>query len=296
MHNRNQKGSLIPQDARSHLPRLMDFKMERGQESGYTQQQPNMSSFPQENAYILNQDNWDMRSRGHFGENVQRADHRGRDARRQAPGDPDYCINYKERYRQDEQRTVEFEPCIPKCDLRSEMPHGWSRSSSQEEYCTEEGPYRRDHPERDPLDIFRTEEKRNVQGRSSDYMRLHPGDDSFHWSPDSRQGSREQESIRRSFPTEMESHQSYDFLVNGQLLQNHKIGDLYIKEVKPGPSRTGLPNLERNDDVPRFMSDIPEPFKRFLKGGTNDSEQSKRKRKSRFSDASMEEVAKTRRM
>lgn len=295
MHNWNQKGSLIPQDARSHLPRLMDFKMECAQERGYTQQQPNTSSFHQETPYMLNQGDRDTRSWGRFEGNVQRADHRGRDGRRQAPGDPDDCSNYKERYRQDEQRTVEFEPRIPKSELRSEMPHGWSHSSSQE-YCSEEGPFRRGYPERDPMDIFHTEEKRNVQGRSPDYMRLHPDDDSFHWSPDIRQGSREQESIRRSFPTEMKSHQSHDHLVNGHLLQNHKIGDLHIEEAKPVLSRTGLPNPERNADVSRFMSDIPEPFKRFLKGGTNDSEQGKRKRKSRFSDASMEELAKTRRM
>lgn len=296
MQNRNQKGSLIPQDATSHLPRLMDFKMEHGRKRGYTPQQPNTSSFHQENAYMLNQDHWDTHSQGRFEENVQRADHRGRDGRKQAHGDPDYHTNYKERYRQDEQRAVEFEPHIPKCESRSEIPHGWSRSSSQEEYCTLEAPYRRGYPERDPLDIFHTEEIKNVQGRSPHYMRLHPDDDSLHWSPDRRQGTREQVSTRRSFPTEMECHQSHDLLVNGQLLQNHKIGDLYIEEAKPGPSTIGLSNLERNDDVPRFMSDIPEPFKRFLKGGTIDSEQGKRKRKSRFSDASMEEMAKTRRM
>lgn len=294
MQNRNHKGSLLPQDMTSHLPRLMDFKMERGQRRACTPQQPNTSSFHQENAYILNQGHWDTQSQGRFEDNVHRADRRGRDGRRQAPGDPDYPANYKERYQQDKQRTVEFEPCISKCEPRSEMPHGWSRSSTQE-YCTEEAPYRRGYPERVPLDIFRPEEIRNVQGQSPDYMLLRPDDDGLHWSPDRRQGSREQESTRRSFPTDMESHHSHDLLVNGQLLQNHKIGDLYMKEAKPGLSRTGLSNLERND-VPRFMSDIPEPFKRFLKGGTNDSEQGKRKRKSRFSDASMEELAKTRRM
>lgn len=272
----------------------MDFKMELGLKRGYTPQQPNTSLFHQENAYMLNQDHRDMHSRGHFEENVQRADHRGRDGCRQAPGDPEYHTNYKERYRQDEQRAVEFDPRFPKCESRSETPRGWSRSSSQE-YCTEEAPYRRGYPERDPLDIFRIEEIRTVQGRSPDYMGLHPDDDSLHWCPDRRQGSREHESTR-SFPTEMASHQPHDLFVNGQLLQNHKIGDLYTKEAKPGPSRIGLSNLERNDDIPRFIPDIPEPFKRFLKGGTHDGEQGKRKRKSRFSDASMEEVAKTRRM
>lgn len=269
--------------------------MELGQKRGYTSQQPNTSSFHQENAYMLNQDHLNMHSQGCFEENVQMADHRRRDGFRQAPGDPNYHTNYEERYRQDEQRAVEFELCVPKCESRSEVPHGWSRSSSQE-YCTEEAPYRRAYPQRDPLDSFRIEELRNVQSRSPDYTRLHPDDDSLRWSPDRRQGPREQESVSRSFPTEMDSHQSHDLLGNGQLLQNHKFGDLCTKEANPGPSRTGLPNPERNDDVPRFLSDIPEPFMRFLKGGNNDSEQGKRKRKSRFSDASMEEVAKTRRM
>lgn len=296
MQDRNQKELLIPQDATSHIPRLMDFKMERDRKRGCTPQQPNTSSFHQENACMLNQDHQDTHSQGHFEENVQRADHRGRDGRRQAHGDPDYRTHYKEQCRQDEQGAAEFQPRVPKCESWSEMPHGWSRSSSQEEYCTEEAPYRRVYPEPDRLDIFRTEEIRNVQARSPDYVRLHTDNEGLHWSPDRRQGSREQERTRRSFSTEMNSHQSHDLLVNGPFMQNNKIGDLYIKEAEPGPSRTGLSNLERIYDGPRFMSDIPEPFRRFLKGGTADSEQGKRKRKSRFSDASMEEVAKTRRM
>lgn len=271
----------------------MDFKMDPGQKRAYTPQQPKTSSFYQKKACMLNQDHQDTHSEGRF---EQRADHRGRGGRRQAPGDPEYHANYKEQYRHDDEITApEFESRFPKCESRSEMPNGWSRSSSQE-YFPEEAPYRRSYPERDPLEIFHAEEIRNVQGRSPDYMSLHPDDDSLHWSPDRRQGSRERESTGRSFPTEISRHQSHGLEVNGQLLQNYKVGDLYIQEDKPGPSRTGLSNLKRNDDFPRFMSDIPEPFKRFLKGGTNDSEQGKRKRKSRFSDASMEEVAKTRRM
>lgn len=296
MQDRNQDDLLIPQDMTLHLPRLMDFQMECDRERGCTPQQPNTSSFHQEQAYMLNQGHQDTHSQGHFEENVERADHQGRNGHRQAHIDPDYRSHYKEQYRQDEQRPAEFEPRIPKCESWSEMTHGWSHSSSQEEYCTEEAPYRRVYPERDPLVIFRNEEIRNVQARSPDYVRLHPDNNGLHWSPDRRQGSREQESTRRSFPTEMNSHQSHDLLVIGPLMQNHKTGDLYIKEAKPGLSRTGLSNLERNDDNPRFMSDIPEPFRRFLKGRTPDSDQGKRKRKSRFSDASMEEVAKTRRM
>lgn len=241
---------------------------------------------------MLNQDHGDTHSRGR---SEQRADHRGRDGGRQAPGDPEYHTIHKERYRQDEQRALELESRFPNCESRSELPNGWSRSSSQE-YCTEEAPYRRSYPETDPLEILHAEEIRNVRGRSPDYMSLHPDDDSLDWSPGRRQGSRERESTERSFPTEVVRHQSHDLSVNGKLSQNYKVGNLYNQEDKAGPSTTSLSNLRRNDDIPSFMSDMPEPFKRFLKSETNDSEQGKRKRKSHFSDASIQEVAKTRRM
>lgn len=284
MQNRNKKGSLVSRDAALHLPRLMDFKIESAPRGGHASHQ--------EDPYIMEQDYKDMHSQGHIEEKVQitiTTNHKERDGCRQGRGDPNYCTNYEDR---DEQRVVEFEPHIPKCESRSEMPRGRSHSYSREDSCIEEATYRRGYPETDPLDSFHTEEIRIDQGRSPDYKLLYPNDNTHHWSWDRRQGSREPESTRRSFLRGVE--QSHGLLINAQLIEDHNVGEPYIKEAKSGPSRTGLSNSERKNVVPRFMSEIPEPFKRFLKGGTN-SEQERRKR-SRFSDASIEEEAKTRRM
>lgn len=287
MQNRNKKGSLVSRDA-LHLPRLMDFKIECAPSGGHASQRTNTSSFHQEDSYIMEQDYRDMHSRGRFEDKVQitiSTNHRERDGCRQGREDPNYCTTYEDR---DEQRVVEVEPHIPKSESRSEMPRGRSRSYGRENSCMEEAIYRRGYPETDPLNSFHTEEIRIDQGRSPDYKALYPNDNSHHWSRDRRP-----ESTRRSFLRGLE--QSHGLLENAQLIEDHNIGEPYIKQAKSGPSRTGLSNLERKGVVPRFMSDIPEPFKRFLKGGTN-SEQERRKRKSRFSDTSIEDVAKTRRM
>lgn len=299
MENRYKKVSLVPQGGALHLPRLMDFKIDCSPRGGRASPQPNTSSFHQEDSCILEQDYRDTSSRGRFGANVQitiKTDYRESDGCRQAHGDPHYRTNYEEQYGRDEQRAVKFEPHTPMCDSRLEVRPGRSRSYSREGSCNEEATYRGGYPETDPLDILHTEEIRIEHGRSPDYKLLYPNDDSCQWSRDRRQGSREPESTRRSFSRGVERDQSHDLLVNTQLMEDHNIGEPYTKAAKPGLSRIGLSNLERKGDVPRFMADIPEPFKRFLKGRSNDIEQGKRKRKSRFSDASIEEVAKTRRM
>ncbi|XP_056877564.1 uncharacterized protein si:ch211-13c6.2 isoform X2 [Takifugu flavidus] len=299
MENRYKKGSLARQGATLHLPSLMDFKIDCVPRGGSVSKQPNESSFHQEDSYGLEQDCRDTSSWGRFEENVQitiKTDHRERDGCKQAHGDPHYRTNYKEQYGRAEQRAVELKPNISNCYSRLEVRLGRSQSYSRDGSCVEEATYRRGYPETDPLDIVRTEEKGIEHGRSSVYKQLYPNDDSRQWSWDRRRGSREPESRRRSFSRGVESDQSRDFLVNAQLMEDHNIGKPYTEAAKPGLSRPGLSNLERKGDVPRFMADIPEPFKRFLKGRSDDIEQGKRKRKSRFSDASIEEVAKTRRM
>ncbi|KAM6959165.1 uncharacterized protein FYW47_010585 [Aplochiton taeniatus] len=60
----------------------------------------------------------------------------------------------------------------------------------------------------------------------------------------------------------------------------------------PDPIRTAPSTYQRPPEGARAMANIPEPFKRFLEGATTDKnlENSKRKRKSRFSDASKDEM------
>lgn len=299
MENRYKKASLVRRGAALQLPSLMDFKIDCAPRGGFVSKQPNKSSFHQEDSYGLEQDYRDTNSWGRFEENVQitiKTDHGERDGCKQAHGDPHYRTNYEEQYGRAEQRAVEFKPHISNCDSRLEVRLGRSQSYSRDGSCVEEATHRRGYPEMDPLDILCTEEKGIEHGRSSVYKLLYPNDDNRQWSWDRRRGSRELESTRRSFSRGVESDQSRDLLVNAQLMEDHNIGESYTEAAKSGLSRPGLSNLERKGDVPRFMADIPEPFKRFLKGRSNDNEQGKRKRKSRFSDASMEEVAKTRRM
>lgn len=299
MENRYKKASLVQRGAALHLPSLMDFKIDCPQRGGCISKQPKKSSFHQEDSYGLEQDYRDRSSWGHFEENVQitiKTDHRERDGCKQAHGEPHYRTSYEEQYGRAEQRAVEFKPHISNCASRLEVRLGRSQSYSRDGSCVEEATHRRGYPETDPLDILRTEEKGLEHGRSSVSKLLHSNDDSRRWSWDRRWGSRELESTRRSFSRGLESDQSRDLLVNAELMEDYNIGESYTEAAKSGLSRSGLSNLERKGDVPRFMADIPEPFKRFLKGRSNDIEQGKRKRKSRFSDASMEEVAKTRRM
>lgn len=299
MEDGYKKASLVQQGAALHLPSLMDFKIDCAPRGGCVSKQPNKSSIHQEDSYGLQQDYRDTSSWGRFEENLQitlKTDHRERDGCKQAHGDPHYRTNYEEQYGQAEQRDVAFKPHISNCYSRLEVHLGRSRSYSRDGSCGEEATYRRGYPETDPLDILRTEEKGIEHGRSSVNKLLYPNDDSRQWPWDRRWGSREPESTRRSFSRGAESDQSRDLLVNAQLMEDHNIGEPYTEAAKPGLSRPGLSNFERIGDVPRFMANIPEPFKRFLKGTSNDIEQGKRKRKSRFSDASIEEVAKTRRM
>lgn len=299
MENRYKKASLVRRGAALHLPSLMDFKIDHAPRGDCVSKQPNKSSFHQEDSYGLEQDYKDTNSWRRFEENVQitiKTDHRERDGYKQAHGDPHYRINYKEQYEQAEQRAVVLKPHISNCDSRLEVRLGRSQSYSRDESCVEEATNWRGYPETDPLDILRTEEKGIEHGQSSIYKLLYPNDDSCQWSWDRKRGSREPESIRRSFSKGVERDQSRELLVNDPLMEDHNIGEPYTEAAKPGLSRPGLSNFERKGDVPRFMDDIPEPFKRFLKGRRYDIEQGKRKRKSRFSDASIEEVAKIRRM
>lgn len=243
-------------------------------------------------------------------EKLQRADYRESDMYRQEHMDPDYRREYEEEYVVDPQRRAILEPGgVPRYDSRDQMPHS---QAQHVEYYPEEAPsYRKPYPERDPLKEFYCEEVRREQARSAEYKPSKPvytEGNNQRWALEresgrhdgmntaSRQGSIEPEAKRKSFPIPMESNWSRDHLFNTINDYCHLMRQPHQEEAasNPGPSRTGPLNSHRQ--VTRTMSDIPEPFRRFLKGPANDEGHGKRKRKSRFSDATAEEIETTKEM
>ncbi|XP_051926570.1 uncharacterized protein si:ch211-13c6.2 isoform X2 [Hippocampus zosterae] len=71
----------------------------------------------------------------------------------------------------------------------------------------------------------------------------------------------------------------------------------YNHGMRPAKSfSAGAVNSQTPQEVSRSMSAIPEPFRRFMRGPAGDEVSARRKRKSRFSDATPEEVAVTNRI
>ncbi|XP_071760703.1 uncharacterized protein LOC139915854 isoform X1 [Centroberyx gerrardi] len=134
----------------------------------------------------------------------------------------------------------------------------------------------------------------------------YPEDEHHQWSLDrepgrhgnmngaGRQGSGDPEAKRRRFPEPLENDQPYDkdhlFEMVRAFRQERRAPQKGEAADNPGPSRTGPPASQRPLEVARSISEIPEPFRRFLEGAASNQDDGKRKRKSRFSDATEEEV------
>lgn len=250
-------------------------------------------------------------SHDRLGDELQRADHRESDLRRREYMEPDYPRDYEEEFVEDPQRRATLEPGgTPRYHSMAEMPPG---QAQHEKYYPEEAPpYRKPYPERDLLKEFYSEEVRRGQVRSAEpqpSQPLFPERNNQRWSLDREsgrhdsmdravgQGSSEPEAKRRSFPAHM-SDSSRDHLFSVIRDYGHQMREPYQEEAdaNPGPSRPGPPNSQRQVEVSRPMPDIPEPFRRFLKRAADDEEHGKRKRKSRFSDATAEEMETTKEM
>ncbi|XP_054461337.1 uncharacterized protein si:ch211-13c6.2 isoform X2 [Anoplopoma fimbria] len=307
--------SLTQRDGPSHLPDLRDDQDEYSHPGRFPPGHPDSTPFPPEDTYMLGRDRpmyqrEDTLSHGRMEEELQRADLRESRMYRREQMDPDYRTEYEEEYAENPQRRAVPEPGgDPRYDSKQEMPHG--QAQHVEYYPDEAPPYRKPYPERDPLKEFYTDEVRRRGRVPSEYppsQRVHPEGDEQRWSLDresgrrdsmngaGRQGSSEPEAKRRSFPTSSESDQTPD----GHLFHfvrdyRHEMREPYQEEAvaNPGQSRTGPPTSQRRLEATRAISDIPEPFRRFLKGAANDEGHGKRKRKSRFSDATAEEVETT---
>lgn len=221
-------------------------------------------------------------------EEPRRRDFQERDSHRKDYMDPDYHRECEEDYGD-----------VSRCNSRVKMPFGQAR---HEEYFPEEvPPYRRLYPKTDALNEFCPGGTSRGQGRSAQYQSaqpLYPEGDDHRWSLDresrihdgvkiaGRQGSCEPESERRSFLSPMHNEKSSERFVHitnyGHSARNPPQEDTI---AKPGPSRGGSFNSHRQVEITRSIADIPEPFRRFLKGPTSDG-----RRRSRFSDATAEEV------
>ncbi|XP_040045461.1 uncharacterized protein LOC120826926 isoform X1 [Gasterosteus aculeatus] len=255
---------------------------------------PGTAPFGQEDAYMSPRDS-SMYQQGE----LQGADRGGRLTDRQGYMEPDDRTEYQEEYFDGSQRRATPEPCgDPRYDPRQEI------------YPDEAPPVTALHPERDPLKEFYTAEVRRRGRAGPEYpasQPVHPeGDgrrslDGESGRPRSmngagRQGSSEPEAKRRSFPTSMERDQTTDgHLFNFVREYRHEMRELYREEPAGNPrqSRAGSLTSQRQVEASRALSDIPEPFRRFLKGAANDEGYGKRKRKSRFSDATAEEAETT---
>ncbi|XP_075962293.1 uncharacterized protein LOC142965305 isoform X1 [Anarhichas minor] len=308
--DRNILQSLTQRNVPSLLPGLMDYRDEHSHPGRCP---PDTTPFRPEDTYMLDRDRPMYPQEDTLEEELQRADHRESHMYRREYRDPDYRTEYKEEYVEDPQRRAAPEPGGDRrYESRQEMPHG--QAQHVEYYPDKSPPYRKPFPERDPLKEFYTEEVRRRGRARSEYspsQPVHPEDDERRCSLDresgrresmngaGRQGSSEPEAKRRSFPTTMESDQTPE----GRLFHfvrdyRHEMREPYQEEAvaKPGQSRTGTLTSQRQVEATRAMSDIPEPFRRFLKGTANDEGHGKRKRKSRFSDATAEEAETTKEM
>ncbi|KAK2921119.1 uncharacterized protein si:ch211-13c6.2 isoform X1 [Channa argus] len=255
----------------------------------------------------------DTLGRDYMEEELCRDNYRKSDMYRRENMDPSYYEEYQEEYINDPHnfsaRSVLEPGGVKKYDTREEIPHA---QAQYVEYYTDKAlPYRGPYPDNDPLKEFYSEEVRRRRVSSAEYpmQRGYP-DNEQRWPLEresvrhdtiirtSSHRSSEPEVNRGNFPAAVESDQSHDHLFCVIRDYQHERKEPHPEGImsNAGPGRTGPPTSQRQVEVNRTMSDIPEPFRRFLKGANDDETQGKRKRKSRFSDATAEEVEMTKEM
>ncbi|XP_034400847.1 uncharacterized protein si:ch211-13c6.2 isoform X2 [Cyclopterus lumpus] len=316
--DRNLLQSLTQQDVPSLLPDLEGYRDDYSHSGRYPPGHPDTAPLRPQDTYMLDRNRpmyqqEDTLSHGRMEEELQRADHRESSMYRREYMDPDYRTKYEEEYVDDPQRRARPEPGgDSRFGLRQEMPRGHAQHG--EYYPDEATSSRKPYPERDPLKEFYTEEVQRCGRVSSEYPPSQPVDlirdeqrCSLNWESGrresmngaGRQRSTHPEAKRSSFSTSMESDQTPDgLLFNFVRDYRHEMRKAYQEEAvaNPGQSRTGTPSTQRQVEATRAISDIPEPFRRFLKGTANEDGYGKRKRKSRFSDATAEEAETTKEM
>ncbi|XP_041664547.1 uncharacterized protein si:ch211-13c6.2 isoform X2 [Cheilinus undulatus] len=304
---RNVPQSLTKRDIPSRLPHVMTNQDEYFHQERLPPRRLNTPPFhPEEPPYVMNRDRQKHQqdnALSHHGieEGLPRADYRDQDLYREEYMDPDYRRGYKG---EDSQRRALLEPAAgPRYGLGEEMHH--DSAQCEDNYPDEAPPYRKPYQERDLLKEFYTEEVRRQQARSAEHQpSVKHNVEDHRWSLDrdplrhegkvGRQGPTEAEAKRRSFPSQMGDDRVFNMIREypGDIRQP----PLEEAVVSPGPSRMGASQPQRQVEVSkrqvevtRTLADVPEPFRRFLQGPSNEGQEN-RKRKSRFSDATAEEV------
>ncbi|KAM4725891.1 uncharacterized protein FYW61_013933 isoform 2-T2 [Anableps anableps] len=233
----------------------------------------------------------DPLSRSRFEEGRRGADYMGGPRYREDSMNLDYHTRYQPEYGEEPLKAAILDPRdVSRYDHRSTVPHSV-------DYIPEASAHKRPYPERDPLEEFYSEEIRRGQVRSQGYQpsskMLYTEDENQQRSLERepgrldsirRHGSSEPEAKRRNLSAPFEGDRSHESSFDMLKDYHHERNDPYQEE----PFKRGRPtSAQKHGEVPSAMSNIPEPFRRFLKG--NRDEEGLR-RKSRFSDATPEEV------
>lgn len=240
----------------------------------------------------------------------------GHDRFQEKPGRPDYREGFD--YRKDYKKPDIYDPFenefarqqqgsgIPgprdahRYDYGQQMSQGQFQDSNY--YPAGAPSNKRPYPERDALEEFYSEEVKRGQARSFGYQpssqMMYPEGDKRSFMESNthnmtgarRQGSSEPEAKRRSFSSPLDTDPSYEQMLVKDY--RHEERDPYQEKAfdNAGPNKAGPSSSQRRVEVSSISPDIPEPFRRFMKGFENDEKMSTSKRRSRFSDASAEEV------
>lgn len=284
------------------LPELKDFGNRKkplghlNSPSFYPDELNRNRRFPVENTH----------SRDHAGDELQRGEYKEGFKYREDYIKPQYQSPLQEAYVDNPQRRELLEQRDgSRYNYREQMSHG----QVQDQNPAEAPPYKRHYPENDPIDEIYPEGDGRGQLYSHGYQPSQPvylERDERRWSVERDSGRHDNmnrarwqetskpEAKRRNLSTPLESDQSRDHMFQIIKDYHHEMREPYPDEVlgNPGPSRA--PTSQRQVTVTPSMSNIPEPFRLFLKGGVN--YEGHRKRKSRFSDATPEEIHMTKEM
>ncbi|KAM7384215.1 hypothetical protein PAMA_011519 [Pampus argenteus] len=283
--DRNIPQSLTQRDVPLHRPQLMDYQDKYSdRERRYPPGLSNTHSFHPDDPSTDPRE--DALGCDRMEEELRRADYS--DISRRQYMDNEYRREYQEECVEDPHTGG-----VHRYDSRDERPHG--QAQHVEYYLEEASPYRSPYPEKDELKEFYIEEVRRRRVRSAEFQPsqpVHPEDNKGQWSPDREFDRHESRNTAGRLGSSEPEAKRTSWSVQSRFIRDYQHEKTYQEEAvsSAGSSRTGPPNFQRPMEVNRFMSDIPEPFRNFLKGAADNKGHSKRKRKSRFSDATTEEL------
>ncbi|XP_007547721.1 uncharacterized protein LOC103135075 isoform X1 [Poecilia formosa] len=234
----------------------------------------------------------DHLSRGRFEEGRRGADYMEGPSYREDRMNLDCYTRPLPEYADDPLRSTVLDPRdVSRYDHRPTAPQS-------QDYLPEASAHKRPYAERDPLEEFYSEEIRRGQVRSQGYQpspkMMYTEDEKLRRSLERepgrfdnmrRHGSSEPEAKRRNLSAPFEGDRSRESSFDILKDYHHERKDSYQEEAF---KRGRLTSAQTHGEGPSAMSNIPEPFRRFLKG--NGAEEGMSRRKSRFSDATPDEV------